>query len=287
MTAHVSTNPPSGRGIGAGSSRPYRHSKRTCAHARNIRCRLRSSSEALQVHLDFSFGTRCAGDDSVRHVTSASHSLSPWRNSYEHIFITWSCFRPRFRCYMPPRHQPWEINAVIKASTWGMGASATAALMMFSLSAFAQQPATPPAAPKATAPAPAAPAATPAAPAEKGIIAKAADKAKAVAKSAKEAAVKVAAPSPCKGLDQPACGAKGAECGWIVPKKVDAKTGKADQPYCRKVAGVAKKAADAKAAAAAPAKAAAPVGTPAPAVVKAPAAPAAPAAPKPAAPKAP
>jgi hypothetical protein len=77
-------------------------------------------------------------------------------------------------------------------------------------------------------------------------------------------------------LDQANCTAKAGECAWIVPKKIEAKTGKADNPYCRKVAGVAKKAADAKAAAP---KAAAPAAA-APAAPKAPAAaPAAPAAP--------
>lgn len=34
------------------------------------------------------------------------------------------------------------------------------------------------------------------------------------------------APSPCKGLDEKACKAKG-ECTWIVPKKG------AQKPYCR------------------------------------------------------
>ena len=86
-----------------------------------------------------------------------------------------------------------------------------------------------------------------------------------------------AAASVCKGLAQDACTAKAGECAWIVPKKVDAKTGKADNPYCRKVAGVAKKAADAAKSAAAKAKAAV---TPAPKAAAPAAAPAAPAAPK-------
>jgi hypothetical protein len=34
-------------------------------------------------------------------------------------------------------------------------------------------------------------------------------------------------PSPCKGLDETACKAKGAECQWIAPKK-----GK-QKPYCK------------------------------------------------------
>ncbi len=42
----------------------------------------------------------------------------------------------------------------------------------------------------------------------------------------------VAAPSPCKGLDQTACGTNKA-CGWIVPKDPNAATGKVQDPYCR------------------------------------------------------
>lgn len=180
---------------------------------------------------------------------------------------------------------------MIKTTTWGLTATAAAAIML-SMNAFAQTtppagtpPAgTPPAAaPKATTPAPAAPKATTAAPGTpaattpapaKGVV----EKAKDAVKSAKEAVAKKVAPaaSVCKGLDQAGCTAKGAECGWVVPKKVDAKTGKADVPYCRKVAGVAKKAADAKAAAPAGAAPAAPK----PATT-------APAAPAPAAPKKP
>ena len=80
------------------------------------------------------------------------------------------------------------------------------------------------------------------------------------------AAVKPKAPvkaaSACKGLDETGCKAN-AECGYVVPTKADAKTGKVDKPYCRKVAGVAVK----KPATAAPAaaKTAAPA---APAAVK-------------------
>jgi hypothetical protein len=173
------------------------------------------------------------------------------------------------------------MNAVIKTTTWGLTATAAAAIML-SMNAFAQTAppagAPPAAAPKATTPAPAAPA--------KGVV----EKAKDAVKGAKDAVVKkvgdtkkaVAAASACKGLDQAGCSAKGAECGWIVPTKVDAKTKKADAPYCRKVAGVAKKAVDAKAAAAV--KAAAPAGA-APAAPKPTAAPGA--TPAPAAPKKP
>lgn len=49
---------------------------------------------------------------------------------------------------------------------------------------------------------------------------------------------KVAAPSPCQGLDQTACGGNKV-CAWIVPKDANDTTGKVQEPYCRKVAGVA------------------------------------------------
>lgn len=49
---------------------------------------------------------------------------------------------------------------------------------------------------------------------------------------------KVAAPSPCQGLDQAACGGNKV-CAWIVPKDANDTTGKVQEPYCRKVAGVA------------------------------------------------
>ena len=77
--------------------------------------------------------------------------------------------------------------------------------------------------------------------------------------------------SACKGLEEAVCKTN-TECGWIVPTKVDAKTGKADKAYCRKVAGIAKK----PATAATPAvKAVAPAGTVvAPKAVTAPATPA-------------
>lgn len=143
---------------------------------------------------------------------------------------------------------------MIKTTTWGLTATAAAALML-SMNAFAQ---TAPTTPPATTPAPAA--TTPAAPAKKGVV----EKAKDAVKSAKEAVSKkvadTKAASVCKGLDQAGCAGKGAECAWIVPTKVNAKTGKADAAYCRKVAGVAKKAADKKAEAA---KAAAPATAPA------------------------
>lgn len=161
------------------------------------------------------------------------------------------------------------MKAVNKKMSWGMSVAASAvALAMYSVTASAQlaptQPPAAPAAPKAAAPAPAAPAA-----------AKAAVPAPAAPKAATPAA-KPAVVSACKGLDQAGCAGKAVECAWIVPKKVDVKTGKADNPYCRKVAGVAKKAADAKAAAAkAPAAAAATV-APKAATPVAPAAPAAP-----------
>jgi len=123
---------------------------------------------------------------------------------------------------------------------------AAAALSLFAMTANAQQPPATapvapvkPAAPVVTKPAVSAPAAT-----------------TVPATTAKKPAAKAA--SACKGLDETACKAN-AECGYIVPKKADPKTGKVDAPYCRKVAGVAvKKPADAAAKAAAPVKAAVP-----------------------------
>lgn len=49
-----------------------------------------------------------------------------------------------------------------------------------------------------------------------------------------KAEVKAAAvPSSCKGLDAKTCGGNAA-CKWIVPTKVNAKTGKVANAYCRK-----------------------------------------------------
>jgi formylglycine-generating enzyme required for sulfatase activity len=63
------------------------------------------------------------------------------------------------------------------------------------------------------------------------------------ARKATEAAAMPTA-SLCARIDERSCKAI-ADCAWIVPTKIDASTGKADNPYCRKVAGVAKKLADA------------------------------------------
>lgn len=142
----------------------------------------------------------------------------------------------------------------MKLQTFRVGAVVSAAaLTLMTLTAAAQQP-------PAVAPAPAAkpvtppPAAKPPAPAPA---------------AAKPAAVKKTA-SVCKGLDETACKAN-PDCGYVVPKDANKATGTVQKPYCRKVAGVAKTAADKKAAA-----------TPAPKpAVAAPAA--APVAPKPAA----
>jgi hypothetical protein len=133
---------------------------------------------------------------------------------------------------------------VKKLQTLGMGAVvATAAFALFAVSANAQQPA-PAASPAVVKPvAPSAPAA-----------AKAPVTAPAAAKTETKAAPKKAAASTCKGLDETACKAN-PECGYVVPKAVDAKTGKADAAYCRKTAGVAAKPKPAATpAAAAPAK---------------------------------
>ncbi len=165
----------------------------------------------------------------------------------------------------------WETNAVMKIHTFGMGAVVTAAAFsLMTLAAAAQQP-------PAVAPAPAAKPVTPPAP---PAVAKQTTQAPAVAKPATPAAAAAKkAVSSCKGLDETGCKAN-PECAYVVPKDANNKTGAVQKPYCRKVAGVAKKAADAKAAAPAVAKPAttAPVTKPA---VTAPAVkPAAPAAPK-------
>lgn len=109
----------------------------------------------------------------------------------------------------------------------------TLALMTFGASAQTTTTAPPP--PKATTTAPTAPAAkAPASPA-----------------APKAAATTAKTPVVCKGKDEAGCKTE-STCSWIVPKKVEA-NGKVDSPYCRRVAGVAKKAADKKAATTAPA----------------------------------
>ncbi len=124
----------------------------------------------------------------------------------------------------------------------GLGFAATAAISLLAVGASAQQP--PPA---TSAPAKVVPKTTPPPPPVK---------ADAPVTAPKTTVAKAAEPSPCKGLVEAACKAKADVCGWIVPTKIDAKTGAADKAYCRKVAGIAKKAAptaapkvDAKAAA--------------------------------------
>lgn len=153
-----------------------------------------------------------------------------------------------------------------KLHTLGMGAVvATAAFSLFALTANAQQPA-----PTTTAPAnpavvaPVKPAVPPAAPA--------AAKAPATAPAATTptATTKAKAPakvSACKSLDETGCKAN-PECGYVVPTKADAKTGKVDKPYCRKVAGVAVKKPAAAAGAATTAPAAAKATTTAPVAPK-------------------
>ncbi len=113
------------------------------------------------------------------------------------------------------------------------------ACSMFAVSALAEPAAT------TTAPAAKAPVAAPAAKAAPAAAAKPATPAPA-ATAAAPAAAKPAAPkkvvavSPCKGLDEKSCGGNKA-CGWIVPKDPNDKTGKLQEPYCRKIAGVAAK----------------------------------------------
>lgn len=116
----------------------------------------------------------------------------------------------------------------MKTSTWGLGVAAFAgSLALLSITASAQSTTTAPTAP-------AVPKA--AAPAVKAPTAPAAAKTPAPAK---------AAAVVCKGRDETTCKSDATACAWIVPTKVEA-NGKVDKAYCRKVAGVAKKAADAK-----------------------------------------
>lgn len=150
-----------------------------------------------------------------------------------------------------PRHQPLEMTAVITKKKLGLNlAAATVALGMFAATATAQQPPPAPAAPAAPAkvlpkapaakaPVAKAPAAAPAAPAKA--------EAPVAPKAAKAKVAKATEPSPCKGLSEAACKAKADACGWIVPKNANKKTGVVDKPYCRKVAGIAKKKVDAAA----------------------------------------
>ena len=86
---------------------------------------------------------------------------------------------------------------------------------------------------KPTAAATASPATAVEKPKAANVVAKTAD-------PAKPAVKKVAAVSPCKGLDEKICGGNKA-CDWIVPKDANDKTGKVQEPYCRKIAGVALK----------------------------------------------
>lgn len=134
------------------------------------------------------------------------------------------------------------MNAVKKLHTLGMGAVvATAAFSLFALTANAQQPpAAAPATPGVVAPVKPA---TPPAAAKAPVTAPAATAPAVVAKKPAKVA------SACKGLDETACKSN-PECGFVTPTKADAKTGKVDKAYCRKVAGVALKP---KPAAAAPA----------------------------------
>jgi len=124
--------------------------------------------------------------------------------------------------------ETFDVNSINLAGS--RAAAAVLALSLMSAGALAQQPA-------ATAPATAAPAKV-----APKVDVKPAVKAEVKTPVAPKAATTTAAaPSPCKGLDEVACKAKADVCGWIVPKKIDAKTGKPDNPYCRKIAGIAKK----------------------------------------------
>lgn len=195
-------------------------------------------------------------------MMTARSPLWQLRTGCEQVFITSPCFCRVFPCMSRAWHQPLEMTAVNKRLGWGMGVSAAAAaLVMFSMGASAQLAPTPPVTPKAATPT--APATVPATP-----------KAPVAAKAAPKAAVAPAI--VCKGRDEATCKGE-TTCSWVVPTKVNAATKKADAAYCRRLAGVAKTAADKAAADKKKAEAAAKAP---PTAVKAPAAPAAPAAPK-------
>ena len=160
-----------------------------------------------------------------------------------------------------------EINAVNnKMTRFGLGiAAVTASLGLFVATASAQL-APPPAAPKAPAVAPTAPVAK----APPAVSPTAAPAAAGKAKAEKKPA------SPCKGLDQAACGAK-TECSFTTPTKVNKATGKVQAPYCHLTAKGAVKSAVKKAGdviKAPAATTAAPKGSAAPAAGTPPAAPA-------------
>ena len=204
----------------------------------------------------------------MRHVMAAWSRSAPGYAHCEQLFILLPCFCPHIQCYTLWRHQPLEINAVNnKMTRFGLGiAAVTASLGLFVASASAQL-APPPAAPKAPVVTPTAPVAkAPAAAATPAVAPAAAGKAKAEKKPA----------SPCKGLDQAACGAK-TECSFTTPTKVNKATGKVQAPYCHLTAKGAVKSAVKKAGDAVKAPAAttaAPKGSAAPATGAAPVAPA-------------
>ena len=123
----------------------------------------------------------------------------------------------------------------------GLTALALTCVLGFSVTASAEETTAPAAKAPAAAAAKTAPAAVKAPAAAKPAAPAAQATTKAAGTPAPAAKVKsAAAPSPCKGLDQTACGGNKA-CAWIVPKDANDKTGKVQEPYCRKVAGVALK----------------------------------------------
>ncbi len=124
------------------------------------------------------------------------------------------------------------IYAISSASVWAQDAAP--AVTKPAAAAPAAAAAVKPAVKKPAAPPAAATAATPATPAVPGTSAAT------PATPAKPAVKKAAAPSPCQGLDEKSCSGVKA-CSWIVPKDANDKTGKVQDPYCRKVAGVALK----------------------------------------------
>lgn len=145
---------------------------------------------------------------------------------------------PRIVWYARRREiQPLETNVVIR-TTLSIVAAASLALGFVASTAFAQG--TAPAAPAGTA--------TAKPPVTKAPVAKTPASAPATAKVPAAKAEPKKAASACQGLTEANCKGNTA-CGWVVPKSANAQTGKVTKPYCRVVAGVAKKAADKKAAA--------------------------------------
>ena len=119
-----------------------------------------------------------------------------------------------------------------KMTRFGLGIAAVTASLGFFVATASAQLAPPPAAPKAPVTAPST--TVPAAP-----------KAVTTPTTAPKTKAEKKPASPCKGLDQAACGAK-TECSFTTPTKVNKATGKVQAPYCHLTAkGAVKKVGDA------------------------------------------